>query len=111
MDEIQITKRVWTAETAFAKLDEIFKELQNNPVTHDTWDWMDAHFALEVIRVCYMNECESLKGEVRRWKDLTTAAEAQVERLTRPVSMDELGVGEKIGQVEVNALIAARAKE
>jgi hypothetical protein len=36
---------------------------------------------------------------------------AQVERLTRPVSMDELGVGEKIGQVGINALIAARAKE
>lgn len=34
---------------AVNRLDEIFSELQTN--FHDQWDWMDAHFYLEVLRV------------------------------------------------------------
>lgn len=40
-----------TAQEAIARLEEIFTELQEpNSATHDAWDWMDAHFQLEVLK-------------------------------------------------------------
>jgi hypothetical protein len=89
MDEIQTTIRNRTAEEAFARLERIFKELQENPVTHDTWDWMDAHFSLEVIRILHLRAVKEAKIEglkealdiASNWDEVAMEIERQITEL------------------------------
>lgn len=57
-----------TAESALKGLTEIHNDVQDK--FHDQWEWMDAFFFVEVLRVCIENRDDRL-----------AASEAEVKRL------------------------------
>ncbi|HWF62970.1 MAG TPA: hypothetical protein VN666_22040 [Nitrospira sp.] len=56
MESVKVEKRGISIDEAIEELREIFKELQDNPDTHDTWDWLNADFYVEVMHTCYLTE-------------------------------------------------------